>query len=266
MRITHTYTTRSIKSQLARRVAGMEGAWRHVSSGKQVERPSDDPAAVSRILSYRSLLGAVKERRFQVEAGVSLLATADVALDSASQAVMKAQDLALASGSGSNNESDLRHMSLQVDQLLENLKDVANAKYDNRLLFADGAVNFSATDVAGLRLSRGSVFGVSFKALEQLRDELAAGKGATGETLEAIEAGLDVLVSYRTQVGARENRLEALQSRLLVMEEDLISRKSSDEEVDMARAMVDLKEEEIAYQAALAATARLMHVSLVDYL
>jgi flagellar hook-associated protein 3 FlgL len=266
LRITHAQTAQSVKEQLAQGAGRMQQAWRHVSSGRRVERPSDDPAATARILSYRSLLSGVEQRRFQVEAGHSLLTTVDTVLGSADLLLMEAQDLALNAGSPGVSEDDRRSMAEKVQGLIEQLEDIAETKYDNRALFAAGAANTSAVDLAGLDLSAQNVFATPLAALQDLYDELSAGDRVSDVTLAALKGGLDALVSYRTQVGVRVNRLESLTSRLLTMEHDLVDRKSGDEEVDLGQAMIDLKEEETAYQAALAASARLMRISLVDFL
>lgn len=266
MRITHRAASQNIKAQINRRAEGLEQAWRHVSSGKRVERPSDDPAAVSRILTYRSLLNEVEQRRFQATQGISVLTTADTAIGEAGKILEKAQELALASGSGSANEEDRKVMGVQVEQLLRQLRDVARTQYDDRPLFAAGAGNFSATDMSGLELDEAGVFGPTMAAMEQLQDELSAGQRASNDSLGDLKGSLDNLLSYRTRVGARTNRLEMLESRLMVMEHDLIKRRSIDEEVDLGLAMIELKEEENAYQAALAASARVMRIQLVDFL
>jgi flagellar hook-associated protein 3 FlgL len=194
------------------------------------------------------------------------LPMAIIIFDEAGKVMIKAQELTVASGSGAATGEDRHIMGVQVEQLLNELNDIADTKYDDRPLFASGAGLFSASDMAGLDLAKDKVFGPAIEALEQLKTELLAGNPATAATSEDLSSSVDNLLGYRTGIGARMNRLEGLESRLLVMEQDLINRQSQDEEVDMAKAMVDLKEEETAYQAALSATARIMRVSLVDFL
>lgn len=266
MRITHAQQAQSVKDQVVLRSERLQQAWRHASAGKRVERPSDDPTAIARILTYRSLLSGVGERRFQVEAGHSLLTAADAALAGADALLLEAEELAIYAGSPGLSESDLRTLGDKVQGLIEQLTDMTQTKYDNRLLFDSGAANTSATDLAGLDLGAETIFAEPLAALQKLREELAAGQRTSDETLGALKGGLDALVSARTQVGVRVNRLESLKERLLSMEHDLIERKSADEEVDLGRALIELKEEETAYQTALAATAQLLRVSLVDFL
>lgn len=266
MRITQRSASNTIKANLARGAEQLELAWRHVASGKRVERPSDDPAAVARILSYRSLQSEVAQRRFQAEQGLSVLTTVSSAFDEAGKVMAKAQELALASGSGGASEEDRKVMGKQVEEMLAQLQDIMDMKYDDRELFGSPGTFYSSTDMSNLQLDKNAIFGPAVSVLQQLQVELSSGNRASDASIAAVTSASDNIMMYNTQVGARVNRLEGLQERLLVMEEDLTTRRSADEEVDIAKAIVDLNEEQTAYQSALSATARIMQVSLVDFL
>jgi flagellar hook-associated protein 3 FlgL len=266
LRVTHSFSSQIIKANLNKRAESLTAVWQQASSGKRVERPSDDPGAVSRLLSYRSVQSEIEQRRFQAQQGISFLTAADTALSQAEQVLLKAQELATASRSGSAAEDSIRSMGIEVEQFLAELNELAEQKYGDQALFAAGAVHFSAADMADFELERHAVFGLAFAALDQLKDELLAAGPAAAETLNELQKAVEHIRNYHVQVGARTNRLEALQIRLASLEQDLTARRSADEEVDFAQALIDLKEEELAYQAALSATARIMKVSLVDYL
>jgi flagellar hook-associated protein 3 FlgL len=74
------------------------------------------------------------------------------------------------------------------------------------------------------------------------------------------------MTSALADVGTRTNRLDraAQSAKDAVLE--LTSSLSEIENVDLARATMDLKMQEVAYQAALASTARLVQPSLADFL
>ena len=76
----------------------------------------------------------------------------------------------------------------------------------------------------------------------------------------------DRLLTARSDVGARMNRLEATKLRYT---DDIITYKalkSQVEDVDVAETIMYLKTQEAVYHASLAAGARLIQPSLVDYL
>lgn len=265
MRITHKVISMDIKENITLRTNRMQQAHKRMSEGKRLYVPSDDPGAVSRVLAIRTLLGDVADRRFQAEAGVSVLNAADSAINEADNVMQKATELAVASGGGLN-EIDRNNIALQVEGLLTQLESAADTLYDDRPLFIEADNTTGATGFLGLGLAKEAVFGEAIAALKSLHADLKNGEAATDETLKTIRDGLDALLVYRTQIGVRTNRLEAMQRRLIELEQDLTKRRSIEEEVDIAQALIDLKEEEAAYQSALHATARVMSVSLVDFL
>lgn len=113
-------------------------------------------------------------------------------------------------------------------------------------------------------------------ALIELRDALrrgdpaaiSGGSAAGGGTsvLEKIDRAMEALLTARSEAGARFNRLELARHRL---EETQLSLKQLDSlrtDVDLAETIMNLKMEEYVYQAALASGARILQVSLVDFL
>ena len=88
--------------------------------------------------------------------------------------------------------------------------------------------------------------------------------------LDTLVADLDTrtrtVQGKLAEVGARYKRVETMKDRnsadSLTMRQNL----SNVEDTDMARAMMDLQMQEVAYQAALQATARAIQPSLVDFL
>ena len=68
------------------------------------------------------------------------------------------------------------------------------------------------------------------------------------------------------QVGAAYNRIDAAERKGSDSLVTLKTALSEVEDTDLPKAMVDLQMHEVAYQAALASTARVMQPSLVDFL
>ena len=67
-------------------------------------------------------------------------------------------------------------------------------------------------------------------------------------------------------IGARTNMLEATQSRNLLSRDNRISSLNEIESIDLPKTLTDLKLQEVAYQASLAAAARVIQPSLMDFL
>ena len=66
--------------------------------------------------------------------------------------------------------------------------------------------------------------------------------------------------------GARQNRVEATESRLFDAKLSLGTALSSIEDVDYAEILIKLKSEESVYQASLSSSAKIMQTNLMDFL
>lgn len=81
-----------------------------------------------------------------------------------------------------------------------------------------------------------------------------------------LDVAIDRMLSTLGQVGARYNRVEAMRDNAADQLLTSTSRLAETESVDIAKTIVDLQMQEVAYQAALSATARAIQPSLVDFL
>lgn len=86
------------------------------------------------------------------------------------------------------------------------------------------------------------------------------------QTLEDFDIDLDAVLSMRTQVGARLNRLDATQVNLEDSEDFMRQELSSIEDVDFAQAVTDLTQAQNAFNAALSATGKIIQQTLLDFL
>ena len=76
----------------------------------------------------------------------------------------------------------------------------------------------------------------------------------------------EAVVTARTDVGARTNRLDAAQSRLGQLEETTTTLLSNTEDADMAKTLIDASTQQAVYQSALRAGAQIVQTSLLDFL
>jgi flagellar hook-associated protein 3 FlgL len=109
----------------------------------------------------------------------------------------------------------------------------------------------------------GGVFDVLINLAQSLKDGDVSG---VQSSIGKLNDQLDHILRYRVQVGARTNHFESVRSQLQDQELRLTQVLSSLEDADVARVAVDLSRQQLAYQAALAAGARILETSLLDYL
>lgn len=84
--------------------------------------------------------------------------------------------------------------------------------------------------------------------------------------IDRIGGHIENVVNERAELGARVNRVEMIENR--VMDQEVIARRimSNNEDADMERVIIDLMTQENIHRAALASGARIIQPSLIDFL
>ncbi len=110
--------------------------------------------------------------------------------------------------------------------------------------------------------------GTVFDMVKQLRDSLYRNdvEDIGTRALGGIDLALDNILKYRAQIGAKENRLQMVKKTLIQEKTDFEEVLSKSEDVDITEAITKLKMLELAHQAALGVSARIIQPTLLDFL
>jgi flagellar hook-associated protein 3 FlgL len=293
LRITTGMTQRNILSDLNRVSEALTRTQQKVASNKEITRPSDDPFGASRALALRTSIEGTRQYQRNIQDAQGWQETAEIALSDITDAVHRAHEL-LVEGSSSTTPPEARaSIAAEIDQLIEGVKQNANATYRGRFVFA-GTATDSAPYVSGDDAYHGSTAaverrvgpdvplaigvlgtdilgdGADGKLLDVLRGIAANLRADDGPALQAdiakLDSNLDTVLGVRALNGARQNRLDAALSRLQEVEESSIRQLSETEDADIAKTLIEFNSQQAAYQAALKAGASIVQASLMDFL
>lgn len=265
-----------------------------LSTGRVLNRPSDDPADVASAMRLRSSVGLQQQYARNAQDGMGRLDTLDSTLGTANDLVRKARELGQQAVNGALSQDARDALAVEIDQLRSSLLGAANTTYLDRPVFGGTTTGTAAfAEVGGVvtyagdanpvnrKVADGVVIDVSvagptafgadgdnvFDHLTELAAAVRSGSAAAIEPgLGALQADANRLMVARTDVGARTNRVEEAGVRASDVELSLTNALAEIESTDLPRATVDLKMQEVAYQAALGATARVLQPSLLDFL
>lgn len=293
-RVTQSMLTDRSLTRLQGSLTRLAEIQEHLSTGRVLNRPSDNPADTASAMRLRSSVGAQQQYARNAQDGIGWLDTLDSTLGTANDLVRKARELGQQAVNGTVNQDARDALAVEIDQLRSSLLGTANAVYIDRPVFGGTTAGPAAfAEVAGVvsyagdanpvnravaegvvvdvALAGPAAFGVDGNSVFDHLGALSAAVRA-GDT-PAIQVGLGALkddgnrlIVARTDVGARTNRVEQAQVRAGDNELSLTNALAEIENTDLPRAMVDLKMQEVAYQASLAATARVLQPSLLDFL
>ena len=127
--------------------------------------------------------------------------------------------------------------------------------------------NLGKADSMTVNLLGPEVFMNTFEMMEELENALAENttEEISGDILKRVDENLQEVLKYRSQVGARSNRLETTLTRLGSNEVDYKALLSNTEDADLAKVITELKMEESIYRASLAVGARIIMPNLTDF-
>ncbi|MBW8751953.1 MAG: flagellar hook-associated protein FlgL [Propionibacteriales bacterium] len=291
-RVTQSMMSRQSVGAMQASLSRLAKLQEQLSTGRVLNRPSDSPADTTSAMRIRSSLADVKQYARNAADGDAWLGQIDSALTAATDQVRRARDLALqGANQGAMGPAAREALATEVDQIREGVITTANTSYLGRPVFGGvtagsvaydasgtyvgvpGAVNRTVSDGVQVQVSvdGASAFGASastvFDHLTALATALRAGDQA-GITagIGSLAGDVDRLTTTQAEVGTRQKRVEAAQQAAGDNELKLTGSLSDIENADLPRTLVDLQMQQVAYQSALGATARVMQPSLLDFL
>ncbi len=264
-----------------------------ISSGKRLDKLSTDPPAMAQTLRFRTTIASLEQYQRNIDQGTSWLNLTEVSLSQVGDVLMRAKELALSQTSGTANADSRRAAAVEINGLLQQAIQAGNAKVGNQFLFAGRKTNagpFSSTgtyqgdsgtidyeidegafvtvNTPGDVIFKGAQGGVDIlNSLQSLQTALEANDQASIQAqLDPLDQSLNQVLNARADVGAKMNRLETQQGKLADVHDQLTQTLGKTEGIDFAKAISDLTQQQYVYQASLAASAKMIQPTLLDFL
>jgi len=291
-RVTESSMTTRALGDISRAQARGARLQQQISSGKLLTRPSDSPTGTVTSLQLRGEVRATQQYARNANDGIGWLGTVQDKLGDASGQILRVRDLTVQALNTTNMEPGAREaIAVEIDNLRETLIGQANTEYMGRPVFGGTTSGDVAYDGGGvykgdsgqttrtvgpnskvrIESTGPEAFGTGntqlFKVLSDLSKDIRSGDSASlGNDLTNLDTAHDLLKSTLSDVGARYNRVtqmkQSAEDHLLSVSSQL----SDIEDVDLPKAIMELQIQQTSYQAALAATAKVIQPSLIDFL
>ena len=110
-----------------------------LSSGKQLNAPSDNPTQIAQDLAVRNSIAQENQGSTNIQNASAQLTTIDGALSSLSDIMTKARNIAVQAAGGFTNQTQAQALATQVDGLLQSAIGIANTQYAGKYVFAGTA-------------------------------------------------------------------------------------------------------------------------------
>jgi flagellar hook-associated protein 3 FlgL len=291
-RITEQSMTTRALSDLQRSSARSDKIQQQISSGKQISRPSDSPTGTVTSLQLRGEVRATQQYSRNADDGLGWLGTIQDKLGDASSQILRVRDLTVQALNASDTDPGAREaLAEEIDNVRASLIGDANSTFMGRPVFGGTTSGSVAYDDDGsykgdsgqttrtvgpnskvrIETTGPEAFGSGntqlFQVLSSISSDIRSNNVSTlSGDLTNLDTAHDLLKSNLSDVGARYNRVtqmkQSSQDHLLSVSSQL----SDIEDVDLPKAIMDLQIQQTSYQAALAATAKVIQPSLIDFL
>jgi flagellar hook-associated protein 3 FlgL len=289
-RVTNQMTALQSQQHLQAGSVRLAQAQERATSLDKLTRPSDDPTATAEALRVKNLQSALAQHTRNVADGDGWLSTTDSALIAADSLMAKVRELTLQGANGSLSPNAKEAVATELEGLKADLLGVANTSINGRSVFAgtsDAGVAFRAdyswTGTPGSSVTRrigpettvavdsdgSAAFGTGASSVFALIDDIATSLRTGGDVashLTTVDARVSGLRSVQSDMGARHAQLLRAEDTLMDTKVALESQRAGLEDLDLGQAVLDLQLQNNSYQAALQVTAKVLQVSLMDFL
>lgn len=258
MRINTNVAAMNTYSRLTAANTAKSNSLAKLSSGSRINKAGDDAAGLAISEKMKSQIGGLTQAKRNAQDGISLVQTAEGALNESHSILERMRDLAVQGGNGTLTTDDRTSINKELSALHEELTRISQTtQFNTKQVFSqtkDNMVTFTfqigANSGQTLSVSVGAMDGASLLGSDASAFSIAADGGNAGTMIHNIDEAIAKVSSQRATLGAVQNRLEHTINNLTATNENLSDANSRIRDVDMAEEMMTFTKSNILSQAA----------------
>jgi flagellin len=233
----------------------LSGNFRRLSTGLRISSASDDAAGLAISERLRSQVRSLDQAKRNANDGISLVQTAEGALNEVSSILTRLRELAIQSSNGSVSNQDKQTLNEEFKSLVDEVNRIGRSTEFSGIKLLDGTsstvsfqVGFGTTsgiDTISVSLSAALSTSLSLQSLD-----IGSG-GVTTTAISNIDSAINTVSSLRGSLGAVQNRLNSTINNLAITVENLSAAESRIRDVDVAYETSQLTRNSILQQASI---------------
>lgn len=249
----------SAMNSLNRNNRGLSSTFERISSGKRINRASDDAAglAIAENMSAQSRSAEVAMRN--TNDGISLAQVAEGSTAEVGDILKRMRELAVQASSETLATAERQYLEDESAELIVEVGRIASQTEFNGVSLTDGSV--ATIDVqVGLDASAASQVTITLGDMRAATLGIAAldisTTGGAGTAITAIDAALDTVSGARADYGAATNRMGHVLNSMETYSTNLQSAESTIRDADFAQEAADMAKQQILQQAGISVLAQ----------
>ncbi|WP_411953904.1 flagellar hook-associated protein FlgL [Alkalibacillus sp. S2W] len=135
MRVTQSMLSQNMMNNIQKNNSEMQKYMEQLSTGKKINRPSDDPVVAMKGVDYRSELSKVEQFERNMSEVNTWMDSSDEAMNEAGQALTRVRELVIQASNDTYEENQRGNMASEVEEIKNHLRDIANTQVNNKYIF-----------------------------------------------------------------------------------------------------------------------------------
>ena len=253
MVVQHNLTAMNANRQLGITTGQQAKSSEKLSSGYRINRAADDAAGLTISEKMRSQIRGLNKASDNAQDGISLIQTAEGALNEAHSILQRMNELATQAANDTNTTSDRTAIQKEVNALTSELDRIASTTQFNTQNLLDGTFSGKKLQVGALQNQKISIKITTMNAkgigIKAGANNLVTTFTKAGSAMTVFQHAISQVSTMRSDLGALQNRLEHTVANLDNVAENTQTAESRIRDTDMAEEMVEYSKNNILAQA-----------------
>lgn len=260
LRVNTNVTSINAQRNLSSVTNRLSDNFRRLSTGLRISTAADDAAGLAISERLRSQVRSLDQAKRNANDGISLVQTAEGALNEVSSILTRLRELSIQASNGTVSNADKDTLDEEFQSLVNEIDRIGNSTEFNDIKLLDGtstSVSFqvgygttAGVDTLDVTLGAALATTLSLDALD-----IGSG-GSTNQAITNIDAAINTISSLRGSLGAVQNRLGSTINNLAIQTENLSAAESRIRDVDVAYETAQLTRNNILQQASISVLAQ----------
>lgn len=267
IKVSANSTLNTLMANLRKASEGQARSLRSLSSGKRIEKASDDSAGVAHATKLNAFIRSQKQASRNANDGISFVQTAEGGLNEVSNILTRLRELSVQAGSDTVGETERGFLDKEYQSLKEEIDRIAESSSFNGTNVINGegkgVLEFQVGAFSGKENTIEFDTDGNYTSVSEL-DLSSAGVSDKNDALDSIavvDEAINKISSQRAYLGSIQSRMQHAANNLSTNTINHESTKSKIEDVDVAEASAKLAIESIKKQSATQSLAKAMNFS-----
>lgn len=264
MRLNHNLASLNICREQDRILKKQSLGMNRISSGFKINSSKENPNGLALSEKMRVQIRGLQIAQRNAQDGISMLQSADGALNNISSMLLRIRDLTV-QGGGATNENDRKTIQCEINQMIEGIDDtLKNSDFNGKSI-----LNVKDTTQKTRKMSIGANVGetIDIPIYNLSSDKLGMKNDTLGiintrinpqggienlkvdKCLSIVDSAINEITGIRSKYGALCNRFEGTYDEVTEMHDAITGKESKIRDTDLAEAMMELARDNILIEA-----------------